>query len=251
MISILISSYGRKEVIELCIEAMRKRTDYPEYDIVVFDSSGDGTETRQYLEQQRDAGNVQLLTTPNKVEHGEALNNLLEYCKSPLACLLDSDVEVLARDWLTSLTQKLSSLGVAMYFPLGIRFKTMPFAALYAPIYWPVCMLLNMGLYRKLGKIDWRIKRFLLDEYPHFDRFPKEQIEARKRDYVMGDTGWEFAEKVLFDNPINATMETLDWGWWRTKIKHYGGMTSEKPDNPRVVDRWKELRVRLEQIKKE
>ena len=56
MISILIASFRGGIATELCIESILKRTQYPDYKIVVYDSSGPGKD-KDYLEKQEKDGN--------------------------------------------------------------------------------------------------------------------------------------------------------------------------------------------------
>ena len=200
--SILISSFRPREAIELCIESILKRTKYPEFEIIVYDSSGDTDTTRKYLDRQEENGKIKLITVPTWAEHGEAVNNLISCCQTPLACLLDSDVEIIEDDWLVFLTSMINGVGVSKYLEAGLRFGT----TLYAPVYWPPCMLLDMDIYRKLGEIDWKIKWIPINKYSHMDIFKAKQISMSKHDYIVGDTGWRFADKILFDNLTQTTI---------------------------------------------
>ena len=105
--SILISSWCGHKAIELCIESILKRTNYKAYQIIVCDSSSPYGPDRKYLTNHKEKGNIELLESDVRLQHGQALWRLLSYCKTDLACILDSDSEILSSDWLEKFTSQI------------------------------------------------------------------------------------------------------------------------------------------------
>ena len=83
--SVLISNHNNFEMIELCIESVRKFTDYPHKIIVYDDASAyvqDGKKLPNehdlnYLRACRDKGWITLIEGEKQIHHGGALNVLL------------------------------------------------------------------------------------------------------------------------------------------------------------------------------
>ena len=153
--SILIANFNGHEAVELCIESLLYRTIYPDYRILVMDSSPKDSRDRAYLTGLQKQGKIGLITSDVQMRHANAIMRLLKECKTPLACLMDSDVEVLRGEWLRVLVDELKSpndLGVARLKTSGVY----PDRRATAPVYQPFCMLLNMGNYRKLADgLSW------------------------------------------------------------------------------------------------
>ena len=251
-VSILISSYHSGEALQLCVESIRKKTLYKNYKIIVLDSSGKESETRNYID------NTSYIDyqwdTDIQLRHGQALDILTQQCKTPLAVILDSDVEILRGDWLHQLTFRPITddiMGVG-FLREGGNFIKQSFWRV--PIYLPYCLLLNMDAYRKmgLGKNDWVDRYIPMSEYPYKDRF----TEASSRAYhaintslekVHYDTGGGFSERVLFENPDKLVMYPLPPAFIKDTIYHYGGLSAHRKclNSERMSPKVKRIKERL------
>jgi len=153
--SILISSWCGHKAIELCIESILKRTNYKAYQIIVCDSSSPYGPDRKYLRNHKEKGNIELLESHVRLQHGEALWRLLSYCKTDLACIFDSDNEVLSSDWLEKFTSQIQDhekdLGVGFLLKGDNRPNNDFF---FTPLFHPSYLVLNMPLYRQIAKED-------------------------------------------------------------------------------------------------
>jgi len=261
--SILIANYQGHEAIQLCIESVLKRTKYDNYKIAVMSSSPDDSDDGNYLRHQRDKGNIDLLESERKLGHGTALTKLLEYCDTELACLMDSDCEILQEDWLSVLTEKIKNpndLGVA-------RFRIGGVAADHhciAPVYWPCVMLLNIKPYREFeGEDDWQQNGINYKDYKYKEMFAPPgysrpglivtmpgQREVKKEN-VSRDTGWRFTEKVLFETGNKYKIYAMPNNFWNVKIRHYGGITRNhfRPEHPVIAPRWKTIKENLKKLR--
>jgi len=250
--SILISSWCSHDAIEITVESILKRTVYDNYKIVVCDSSPIDGRERRYLRKHKADGHIELLEcNSGKLEHGEAINWLLRYCSTELACILDSDVEILAGDWLLTLAGLIlndKDLGVGDLRKGGCFLNSSIFRG---PLYHPSCLFLNMVAYRRFGsEDDWPEKGMSklgqgipMAEYKYkhkFDGWPN--CEGRylvhnfdpKMEGVHYDTGGRFTEKVLWENPEGLKMHPLPINFMRQasgiekapKIYHFEGMSA-------------------------
>ena len=244
--TILISNFNGHEAIELCIESLLYRTIYPEYRILVMDSSPKDSRDRTYLTELQRQRKIELFTSDVQMRHASAITRLLRECKTPLACLMDSDVEVLRGEWLKVLVDELKSpndLGVARLKASGVY----PDRRATAPVYQPFCMLLNMNNYRKIAdRLSWQEKAIPLEEYKGRHTYPE---NVKKK--IYGDVGWQLAEKVLFDNPTGLVMQKMPEKYMLNYIRHYGGLSVHhaSPGHPRMKHRWVLCRMRLKALR--
>ena len=243
--SILIANFNGHEAIELCIESILKKTVYPSYKILVFDSSGKDSQDRTYLTSQQQRGNIELFISDVQARHASALMRLLAKCETPLACMVDSDIEVLKGEWLRVLVDELKSpndMGVAKTKVKGI----FPSGVATVPIFQPFCLLLNMENYRKVANgVNWQEKAIPREEYKGSWILPKSHPRA------YGDVGWQLAEKIMFDNPNGFIMREMPEKYMLNYLRHYGGLSAHhaNPDHPRVRDRWQLCKIRLKALR--
>lgn len=258
--SILIPNRWSEDAICLTVESILKRTDYPNYKIVVCDNSGgEGEASRlEYLKKQEGLGNIKLIE--NVIQpvngkmpygHGENLKVLLKACDTPLAMLLSSGCEVKRADWLTLVVNLLKTdkdLGVAKTRKAENHFQNCWAANRYIPNW----LLLNMDIYRKFGNPDedWTLERVPYDEYEHkgaFEGLAPPQHPDPVPLHVFKDTGWRLWDRVHYENPNGYGMVEMPFYFpWRI-INFFGGMdrNASRPDHEYVVKTRGQIQERL------
>jgi len=265
--SVLIPNRWTEDAICLTVESVLRRTDYPDFRIVVCDNSGGQGEANRldYLKAQEKAGNIRLIENvipPNAdgkypYGHGENLKVLLKACDTPLAMLLSSGCEIKDSNWLTQLVGMLKvdkDLGVAKTRKAENHFQNCWAANRYIPNW----MLLNMEIYRKFGNPDedWELRRVPYDTYERKDEFEGLEMPVHPDPtplQVFLDTGWRLWDRVHYENPNGyQMMEMLVYFPWRI-INFFGGMdrNSSRPDHPYCVKTREQIQQRLEILRKE
>ena len=249
-ITICIANLNGHAALQLAIESALKRTQYPDFRILVYDSPGDGQD-REYLQQKKDESKLDFIAGKINLSHGHAINILLKECATHFACLLDSDCEILSGDWLSYLVgfiESDSDIGVAKLRPGGKFYGK----ELLTPYYWAACMLLTMPLYHMMAAgDDWPTKRMAYEDYAgpfKFDGIPKNEGW-----HVGYDTGGRFTERLLYGNEFGFAMRRIPPKFWQTKVRHYGGISRNhwRPEHPQIAPRWKEIKKRLAALKAE
>jgi len=260
-VTICIANYYGHEALELTIESILKRTAYNMYKITVLDSGADYRDLR-YLKQQKAAGNLHLIEYPKQIKHGEAIFELLRRCRTPLACIVDSDIEVLTSTWLSVLAQPVnenqSIIGTGVYQPenaVPTRFWRMP-------RFLPMCLLVNLRAYEKTGDrdtwrddwveayIDWQDCR----QKTLFSKFGAHPyiangIREKANNQVFGDTGWRFCEKVSFD--YRLPFHRMPYTFYQDHIQHWGAISIWNADEniPDIQSKIDAIRKRLAQLR--
>jgi len=163
-ISILISNYNSYEAIQLCIESIRKYTSYP-YEIVVYDDNSYNKIDRKYLRQaKRDGWIHKLIEGRENLGHGGALNVLIDQCDTPLAMILDCDIEIKKPGWLSDMVRIMDKdivLISGIIHPMSTpRMEKLPtwFESWF--------MMLNIEAYHDGLEVDWK------NAYVHFQGKP-------------------------------------------------------------------------------
>lgn len=265
-VSVLIPNRWSEDAICLTVESVLKRTDYPEFKIVVCDNSeGKGKANRlDYLKSQAIEGNIRLIQ--NSIErlpdgrmpygHGENLKVLTKACDTPLAMLLSSGCEIKQADWLNSLISMLNmdkDLGIAKTRHAENHFQNCWAANRYIPNW----LFLNMDIYREFGNPDedWELRRVPYDDYWRKGDFegliPPAHPDPEPL-HVFLDTGWRLWERVRYENPEGYEIKGLPFYFpWRT-INWFGGMdrNAHRPQHEYVVKTRAQIKQRLEILRR-
>ncbi len=172
-VSILIPNYNSFSAIQLCVESIIHRTDYPNYKIIVHDDNSPNKVDLAYLEKAEQKGWIQLIRGNNRRRwgadkeryspyghpapywHGCSLNVLInETCKTDLAMILDCDVYIKGASWLKSMVELIDDKT------LYVSNEGKPFRAgsgIYVMGWYHIAFsMLNMQAYHDGMEIDWR-----------------------------------------------------------------------------------------------
>jgi len=276
-ISILVPNRFTWDAVILTIESILKRTDNPDFRIIVADNSqaearfdcepherrtidGDNGNRLAYLRRMALEGKITLIENQSQTRHtyghGDNIRVLLNACNTPLALLFISTAEILRPDWLTALASKIivpRDLGVARFRAGGQHFEN----AWRMPVYWPNIMLLNMEEYSKFGHIneDWGLQHVPLSKFHRPEEFAgKRPPSAALEDpLVFCDTAWRFTERIMRENPTGYMMHPLPSGYYTRHIQLFSGIdrNSHRPYLPYVSEKLAAIKERLATLRAE
>jgi hypothetical protein len=205
--------------------------------------TGEGERVRNehdlaYLRTCRDKGWIELIEGMATLHHGGALNVLLnDRCRDEFdyAVPLDGDVQIKGAGWLQALIAECQRapdiLGVCDRKSKGF------WPAGYALESYLYCIgLIDLALYRDLGRVDWSIASADRREEPYLSHFaelypPEKNANFRlsitepcfsgfDRDKVIFDPGNTIAAKLLFENPKGYRIVPWPSGFERLWTHH-------------------------------
>lgn len=135
-VSILIPTIlDSRYIIELCLESIKKNTDYPDYRIIVCDSGVDNT-TYAYLSGLAKNNEIKLIKATDRQRPKD---DLVKAVDTEYYVLMHDDIKILKPDWLTNRMslikrdQKNAIIGSTVrnlfnhkkrFFPLGLLVRT-------------------------------------------------------------------------------------------------------------------------------
>lgn len=99
LVSIIIPTKDRLDLLRPCIESILDKTTYPNYEIVVIDNGSKDSETLSYLNQLQSAGSI-VLRYPRPFNFSAICNFGVEASNGAIICLLNNDTEVISPEWL-------------------------------------------------------------------------------------------------------------------------------------------------------
>ena len=125
-VAIVICTYSQGKLAEICIDSVKKKTDYKNYKIFFVDDSGTGKFGREISKKFKSV-NVTLNKTNKGFSgaHNIGMKKSLEKYKPDYILLLNDDCEIVQKDWLTEIIKvgegdkNIGILGGKIVYPNG------------------------------------------------------------------------------------------------------------------------------------
>jgi glycosyltransferase involved in cell wall biosynthesis len=124
LVSIIIPTRDRLDLLCPCVESIRQRTSYPHFELIVIDNGSVQPETLKYLEYLGHLDGVQVLSEPQPFNWSRLNNVGARAARGAVLCLLNNDVEIVNEGWLTELAAhamrpEVGVVGAALWYPDG------------------------------------------------------------------------------------------------------------------------------------
>ncbi len=124
LVSIVIPNKDEKESLKLCLDSVKKKTTYSNYEIIIVENNSTTTEIFDYYKELEKEENIRVITWEHEFNYS-AINNFgVKHANGELILFLNNDVEVLSDNWLEELvanTQRpeVGITGVRLLYPDG------------------------------------------------------------------------------------------------------------------------------------
>ncbi len=121
-VSIIIPTRDRMELLRTCVESIRRKTTWSNYEIVIVDNQSSRRETLDYLGSLRGREHIRLLSDDAPFNYSAINNRAVAQCDGELVCLLNNDIEVISPGWLEemaghALRPEVGAVGAMLYYP--------------------------------------------------------------------------------------------------------------------------------------
>lgn len=103
LVSIIIPTRDKVELLETCIETLLGRTTYKAIEIIVVDNGSEQPATLQFLERIATDPRVRILRAPGPYNYSALNNEAAAQARGEFLCLLNNDTEVIDGDWLSEM----------------------------------------------------------------------------------------------------------------------------------------------------
>jgi GT2 family glycosyltransferase len=122
MVSLLIPTRDRVDLLRRCVGSILKKTTYPNYEIIILDNESREQKTLDYLEEVKADSRVRVVRWPHPFNYS-AINNFgAAQARGEVIGLLNNDIEVITPGWLTemvghALRPEIGVVGAMLYYP--------------------------------------------------------------------------------------------------------------------------------------
>ena len=122
LISIIIPSYDHADDLKRCIESIREKTTYENYEIIIVENNSTKQETFDYYRELEDDPRIRMVKWDGIFNFSGICNFGVKHSKGEHVLLLNNDVEIITPDWLQEMLmysqrKDVGAVGAKLYYP--------------------------------------------------------------------------------------------------------------------------------------
>jgi glycosyltransferase involved in cell wall biosynthesis len=122
MVSLIIPTRDRVDLIRRCVDTLLDRTDYPSFEIIIVDNGSTEQATLDFFEKAGCRGNVRVLRIDGPFNFARLNNEAVRIAQGELVGLLNNDLEAMQPDWLKEMVshacqEDVGAVGPLLLFP--------------------------------------------------------------------------------------------------------------------------------------
>mgnify|MGYP001180885996 CR=1 FL=1 len=122
LVSLIIPTRNAHGLVKQCVESIRHKTLYSNYEIILVDNGSDDPQSLQYFEMLSRLTGVTVLRDDGEFNYSSLNNNAVEHAKGELIGLINNDIEVINPEWLDemvslALQPNAGAIGARLWYP--------------------------------------------------------------------------------------------------------------------------------------
>ncbi|MBE3585677.1 MAG: glycosyltransferase family 2 protein [Thermoanaerobacter sp.] len=122
LVSIIIPTKDKVELLRRCIESIREKTTYRKYEIIVVDNGSKESTTIQYLRRIENYGNCRVVVFNQPFNYSRMNNFAVTQARGDYLVFLNNDTEVITPEWLEEMVEhaqrkEVGAVGTKLLFP--------------------------------------------------------------------------------------------------------------------------------------
>jgi glycosyltransferase involved in cell wall biosynthesis len=123
-VSLIIPTRNGCKLVEQCVESIRSKTHYHNYEIIIVDNQSDEAQTLSYLDSLQERGLARILHYDAPFNFSAINNFAVRKACGEIVGLINNDVEVLSPDWLEEMVSfavrpEVGAVGAKLLYPDG------------------------------------------------------------------------------------------------------------------------------------
>ena len=122
LVSIIIPTRNAGKLVRQCINSIRQKTTYSNFEILLVDNGSDDKESVDYFRTLHDQGQVRLIKDPGAFNFSRINNDAVKLARGEYLVFLNNDIEVISPDWLSELVSHaqrpgIGAVGARLWYP--------------------------------------------------------------------------------------------------------------------------------------
>lgn len=120
-VSLIIPTRDRLFLLEQCVEGLLKRTDYPDFEIIIVDNDSREPETLRYLKAIVADKRVRVLRVDGPFNFSALNNDAVKIATGTIIGFINNDIDVIHPEWLSEMVAQISqpdvgAVGAKLYY---------------------------------------------------------------------------------------------------------------------------------------
>ncbi|AMK11054.1 GT2 family glycosyltransferase [Pseudodesulfovibrio indicus] len=123
-VSVIIPTRDRRELVQTCIDSLRAKTDYADYEILIVDNGSREPDTLDYLSGLERDGAARVLRADMPFNYSRLNNLAAAEAKGSVLAFLNNDIEVVEAGWMAAMVSlalqgTVGTVGAKLLYPNG------------------------------------------------------------------------------------------------------------------------------------
>ncbi len=122
LVSLIIPTRNALALVRQCIESIQKRTEYPNWEIILVDNGSDDPAALAYFERLAQQPNLRVLRDDRPFNYSALNNQAVAMARGELVALVNNDIEVMSPGWLSEMVSLamqpgVGAVGARLWYP--------------------------------------------------------------------------------------------------------------------------------------
>jgi len=122
LVTLIIPTRNGLHLIRQCLSSILKKTDYPNYEILIIDNGSDDPQTLRYFDIIKSDPRFCILRDDRPFNYSAINNRAVQAARGDLVGLINNDIEVINSEWLTemvsiALQPGVGAVGARLWYP--------------------------------------------------------------------------------------------------------------------------------------
>jgi GT2 family glycosyltransferase len=125
LISIIIPTRDKADVLKTCIDSILSKTSYPSYEIIIVNNQSVEERTLDYFDELKREKNIRVLDYDKEFNFSSINNYAAQNAAGDIIVFLNNDTEVISPEWLTAMLEhaqrsEVGAVGCKLIYPNGM-----------------------------------------------------------------------------------------------------------------------------------
>ncbi len=122
LVSLIIPTRNAYELVKQCIESIRHKTLYPNYEIILVDNGSDDPQSLHYFDLLSKLKGITVIRDDGEFNYSAINNNAVKHASGEIVGLINNDIEVISPEWLDemvslALQPNAGAIGARLWYP--------------------------------------------------------------------------------------------------------------------------------------